>query len=53
MANAYTCSQMKETDHSINIKKHGAWMNKAHVESSFFDRQLRLFICLFLYLIMY
>jgi len=38
MANTDTCSQIKETEHSINIKKHGAWMNKAHVEPSFFNR---------------
>ena len=36
MANAYTCSQIKETENSINIKKHGAWtrMYKPHVEHS-------------------
>ena len=38
MANAYTCSQIKETENSINIKKHGAWMNKPHVEHSVVDR---------------
>jgi len=27
MANSYTCSQIGETENSINIKNHEVWMN--------------------------
>jgi len=53
MANAYTCNQIQETENSININKHGACMNKRHVEHSFVNRYSHLFIFLFLYFIMY
>jgi len=41
MANAYTCSQIQETENKhqeTNIKKQGACMNKPHVEHTYVNR---------------